>query len=431
MDYTTLTSYVFAVVSTLYILHLGFYLVGANIYDVWQVRRHHRRFWTAAKGLTKIYNPKITVAISAHNEEKVIVRCLESIRGSGYENVQILVIDDCSKDDTYQLVRNYVREHPDLDIRLLHKRKNVGKGKALNYALRKYAAGELVMTLDADSVLMPTSIANAVSYFTNPLIVGVAANVQIMDDFTVLGVLQKFEHMVGYRSKKVYSVCNCEFVIGGVASTYRMDVLRAVDFYDTDTITEDIGLSMKIISRGNRTNRIIYGADVVAKTEGVTSFHALIKQRFRWKYGSLQNLIKYRYLIHKRDFKTYTPWLTFYRLPMAIVSEFVLLLAPVIWAYVLYWTLAQASLRLIIGTYVTITVYTFITIWFDENTSFRDRVHLSLYAPTAYFIYYIMDFVQLAAMVKCLRRTHHLLKRKEIAGTWVSPPRTGNEGVAV
>jgi cellulose synthase/poly-beta-1,6-N-acetylglucosamine synthase-like glycosyltransferase len=429
MDYTTLMLYIFAAVSTLYVLHFGFYLIGANAYDVWQARRRHRLHRDAVHGIAAPFEPLITVAISARNEEKTITRCLDSIRFSYYKKVQVLVVDDASTDSTYFTLQRYKKTHPELDLRIIKRARNRGKGAALSYALKRYGRGELAMTCDADSILAPASIGNAVSYFTDPRIVGVAANVQIIDDFTVLGVLQKFEHMVGYRSKKVYSLLNCEIVVGGVASTYRMGLLREVGFYDIGSVTEDIGLSMKIVARGNRENRIVYAADVVAATEGVTTFRALLKQRFRWKYGSFQNVIKYRHLIHNRNIGMYTPTLTHYRMPMTVASEFALLFAPAIWGYVIYWSLASLSLRLIVGAYMTITIYTFITIWFDENITFIQRCRLSLYAPVAYFIFYIMDVVQFVSMLKCLKRGHSLVRQKNLGSTWVSPQRVGSEVV--
>src|SRR5574343_13558 len=99
----------------------------------------------------------------------------------------------------------------------------------------------------ADSVLHKRSISNAIKYFDDPKIVGGAANVRVMDYTSILGLLQKFEYLVAYRSKKVFSVTNCEYIIGGVASTYRTQVIKKVGFYDDDIITEDIALSLKII----------------------------------------------------------------------------------------------------------------------------------------------------------------------------------------
>jgi poly-beta-1,6-N-acetyl-D-glucosamine synthase len=423
MNAEQISFYIFAVVSTLYVIHFGVYLVGANFYDIWQFRRRHRLAVSAYSGSDAL----VSVLIPAHNEELVIARCLDSVCNNSHANLQIIVVDDASVDRTSRLVKDYILRHPGRDISLVRRRKNVGKGGALNYALRRKAQGTFVMTLDSDSILDKHTIANAIAYFEDPSIVGVAANVRIIEEHTILGMLQKFEHMIGYRSKKTYSLTKSEFVIGGVASTYRMDVLREVKYYDTDTLTEDIGLSIKIVdSKGNRHNRIVYAADVTAMTEGVATFRQLLRQRFRWKYGSLQNVVKYRHLIFSHN-KHLTHRLTFYRLPMAIISEVALLFAPVVWGYVLYVTFSEQSLQLVIGAYLTITAYTFINLWFDENSTFTDKLRLSAYAPILYFIFYIMDVIQFISVVRCLCRLHILLSGKDKASTWVSPQRVGKQ----
>jgi poly-beta-1,6-N-acetyl-D-glucosamine synthase len=418
--------YIFATVSTLYVVHFGVYLVGANFYDIWQFRHKHRK---AARKPRKS-EPLVSVLVPAHNEEKVIVRCLNSICDSTYRNLQIIVVDDASKDSTAKFVKDYIVRHPKRDITLVRRRKNVGKGAALNYALRRKAEGEYSMTVDADSILEKDTIANAIDYFDDPSIIGVAANVRIIEEHTTLGMLQKFEHMIGYRSKKTYSLTKSEFVIGGVASTYRTDILREVKYYDTDTLTEDIGLSIKIISnKGNRHNRIIYAADVTALTEGVDNFKALLRQRFRWKYGSLQNVVKYRHLMFNLD-KRFTRRLTFYRLPLVVVSELAILFIPASWGYVLFISFSEQTLQLIIGAYLTITAYTFINLWFDEHIKRWHRLRLSIYAPIMYFIFYVMDLVQFIAVVKCLLRVRRLAGGKDRASTWVSPQRVGRQVVA-
>lgn len=437
MDVAVLIFWLFAGVSILYVIHFGIYLVGANVYDVWQQRRkgipsdrrsgEYEVDCAATATWTGPARPEVpglvSIVIAAHNEQAAIVRTLDSIRHSTYRSFEVIVADDASTDLTGRLVRDYQIRHPEIALQIVRMRKNVGKGVALNSALRRYAHGQFVMTLDADSILAADAIGNALSYFDDPCVAGVAANVQIMEETTVLGLLQRFEHMIGYRSKKLYSILNCEFVVGGVASTYRMRVLRKVDFYDTDTLTEDIGLSMKITRLGNRRFRMIYGADVVAKTEGVLTLPALAKQRLRWKYGSIQNLIKYRALLFNPS-RRYARTLTYYRMPMAVLSEFTLLLSPLAWTYAVYWSLVTQTPALIIGAYATITAYTLLTIWMDENLTARERARLALYAPTAYLLFYIMDLVQLTAALRCIARSRGLVRRSEI-NVWKSPQRAG------
>lgn len=243
--------YLFITISIIDIVHLGMYLVGANYYDI----RQFRRLSSSQRRDHHKLRPLVSVLIPAHNEELGIVRCLDSVRRNTYRKLEIIVVDDASSDKTRKLVRQYMTQYPNRNIRLMYKQKNVGKAAALNHALRRGATGELIMTLDADSVLHKKAISNAVSYFEDPKVVGVAANVRIMDNLTVLGLLQKFEHMVGYRSKKFFTVTNSEFIVGGVASTYRHEIIKRVGYYDHDTTTEDIGLSLKVVAQGNKENR--------------------------------------------------------------------------------------------------------------------------------------------------------------------------------
>lgn len=410
---------VFIAIGLIYLLHFGLYLVGANFYDVWQFHRQ--------KKLPKKHHdvrPLVTVLIAAYNEELSIIRCLESIRKNTYRKWEIVVIDDGSKDKTYELIAQYICDHPNRSISLLKMPQNSGKAAALNYGLKRQAQGDLIMTLDADSILHKKAMTNAVSYFTDPKVVGVAANVRVMDSPTIIGLLQKFEHMIGYRSKKFYSLTNCEFIIGGVASTYRRDIMKKVKFYDTDTSTEDIGLSLKIASLGNNNHKLVYGVDVVAMTEGVKDFKTLLRQRYRWKMGMLQNLLKNRSLFVNNDAK-YSRSLTMYRIPMAFLGEILLVLEPLAWAYLIYLSVAFHTMSIFVGAYMTITLYIFWNIWPDEHASFRRKVAMSFYAPVLYFIFYIMSVVQIISIFRCLYNMKQITRKVKTDGKWVSPERSG------
>ena len=140
--------YVFMIVSMINLIHLGLYLIGANFYDVRSFKAMHAKKRRARR------NALVTILIPAHNEEKSLTRCLDSVRRSSVRDLEIIVIDDASTDRTWEILNEYVRKHPDFNrpIRPLRCIKNVGKAGALNYALRRGIKGEFVMTLDADSV---------------------------------------------------------------------------------------------------------------------------------------------------------------------------------------------------------------------------------------------------------------------------------------
>jgi cellulose synthase/poly-beta-1,6-N-acetylglucosamine synthase-like glycosyltransferase len=466
--------YLLAFANFISMLHLGMYMIGANMYDVLDLRRAAKSRKTANGSIYEpVYKPLVSVIIPAHNESAVIKRTLDSVRASSYDNFEIIVVDDGSTDRTDTLVREYIQRIPDTATKpfmrtLVHTQvakhravagraqlplvgrvprrlamryfervhlpvirtirltqRNAGKAAAINNAIRNHARGELVMCLDADSLLHPKAIEHAVRYFKDPKVMGVAANVRLLETGSILGMVQRFEHMVGYRSKKFYSLTNSEYIVGGVASTYRMEALRKVDLYDVDTLTEDIGLSMKLLAlQGNRGNRLVYAADVVAMTEGVETFKQLVRQRFRWKMGGLQNMFKYRRLILNVDGSKYSRMLTLYRLPMAVIGELMLIVQPAILAYVIYLTIHWHTLNLIMGSYVVITLYVLWTIWPDEHLSRKEKLRMSRWAIVIYGLFYIMDVVQIMAIFRCLKQFKKIIFRNA-ATTWISPTRIG------
>ena len=384
----------------------------------------------------------------------MIRRTLDSVLASTYGNIEIIVVNDGSTDKTkqvthdyiarvqsstklrvatymardgrgFRLKRRYIQIHPDKITRIkLINQHNQGKAAAMNNAIKNHVKGQLVMCLDADSILHPQAIERAVAHFKDHHIIGVAANVRVMESKSILGKVQRFEHLIGYRTKKFYSLTNSEFIIGGVASTYRRSTLRKVKFYDDDTMTEDIGLSLKIVAtNGNQKHRIIYASDVVALTEGVHTFKDLMRQRYRWKMGNLQNLFKYRHLIGNYNPEVYSRALTMYRLPIALLSEILLILEPILLGYIVYLSFAYHTVGIILGAYLTVTVYTLCVLWPDEHLTLKDKFKLSLTALVIYIFFYIMDVVQMNAMFNTLLKYHQVFRRDATSSTWTSPKR--------
>src|SRR5580700_1995874 len=196
--------YVLLVCNFVNLLHIGMFTVGANLYDIRNFSRLRKEVRTKKPVRRR---PLVSVIIAAHNEEPVITRTLDSIRASTYSNIEIIVVDDGSTDKTAAVVRNYIKKSPKFKIAsyitrnsrtlrlkrryvradvgrmrmVLVSQHNTGKGAALNNAIANYVRGKFVMTLDADSQLLPTSIERAVKYFDDPTVIGVAANVRVIN----------------------------------------------------------------------------------------------------------------------------------------------------------------------------------------------------------------------------------------------------------
>ncbi|MCI8346523.1 MAG: glycosyltransferase family 2 protein [Bacilli bacterium] len=93
---------------------------------------------------------KISIIIPAYNAEKYIKETLESILSQTFHKIEVIVIDDGSKDKTNQLVEKYQKKHP--DIIQLYSQKNLGQSSARNKALQ-YVSGDYIAFVDADDTL--------------------------------------------------------------------------------------------------------------------------------------------------------------------------------------------------------------------------------------------------------------------------------------
>lgn len=98
-------------------------------------------------GHAKVENPKVSIIIPIYNVEKYIKQCLNSVVYQTLEDIEIIVIDDCSPDKSMEIVRDYAIY--DKRIVILTQQTNQGQGLARNRAL-DIARGEYIMFLDPD-----------------------------------------------------------------------------------------------------------------------------------------------------------------------------------------------------------------------------------------------------------------------------------------
>lgn len=325
------------------------------------------------------------------------------------------MINDGSTDRTHTLVSDFVAAYNhDSPVALRYfALKNGGKANALNSAL-PHAQGEIVITIDADSLMHPQAITNMVRKFSSPKVAAVAGNVAIGNGHVGLGIIQQLEYLCGFFMKRADSVFNAVYIIGGAAAAYRKDLLIAAGGLDHSIITEDIEISTRLLGMGYQCR---YAPDAIVYTEGPSDLKSLCNQRLRWKYGRFQTFIKHRKLFFnsRQTRNNYLSWLL---LPTALYAELLLLLElpllSLFFTYVIYT-----------GDYVTLSLSILVIsalVSFQTSCDYQPRFHLRMlcYAPIAWLIWYIVDAVEFQALIRSLKR----LKRNETLQwqTWV---RTG------
>lgn len=397
-----------------------FMLIGSSVYDI-LATDEARKPSQISKTKRLRYRPKVSIVIPAFNEEKTIVRCLDGLKNVSYRKLEIIVSDDKSKDKTRTITRQYIKEHPELNIRLVAGKTNGGRGEAINRGVEK-ATGQIIVAFDADCIFEPGAIHKLVAHFADHRVSAVAANVRILDDGTTLGMIQRLEYLVSFRSKKFNTVTNSEFIIGGAGASYRASKLKEVGGFDSRMKTEDIELSMRMTRILGKNGGLRYASDYLVHTDPVPTYRSLFKQRFRWKFGSMQALFHNRQLLLSTSRKQ-NPVTTWVRLPHALWSELMLLLEPLLFTSFVYIAIVGKNPWLFISAGLAYTVVTWLAVWSDEHYSLKTKLHLSVLAPFMYLASFVMSAVQIVAAIRSIVNFRSIVGLKEISGAYATTQR--------
>jgi cellulose synthase/poly-beta-1,6-N-acetylglucosamine synthase-like glycosyltransferase/peptidoglycan/xylan/chitin deacetylase (PgdA/CDA1 family)/spore germination protein YaaH len=232
--------------------------------------------------------PRIDVMVAAFNEVTVINRTIESLLTSRDIDVRVLVIDDGSTDGTWEAVKAAYGTDPRVRLR---RKANGGKASALNVALAE-ATAPIVVGVDADTQLSPDALSKLAAWFADPRVGAVAGNVKVGNRHNVVTRWQALEYITSQNvDRRALARLNAVTVVPGAIGGWRTGVLKAVGGYRSDTLAEDMDLTWRVREAGWV---IANEPEALAFTEAPDSLGGLLKQRFRWSFGTLQCLWKHR-----------------------------------------------------------------------------------------------------------------------------------------
>ncbi len=97
-------------------------------------------------------NPKVSILMTLFNREKFIASAIESVQESKYTNFELIIVDDCSSDNSVEIARKY--ESTDSRITVYANKRNLGQFQNRNKAA-EYASGEYIKYLDSDDIIYP------------------------------------------------------------------------------------------------------------------------------------------------------------------------------------------------------------------------------------------------------------------------------------
>ena len=237
------------------------------------------------------YNPRVAVLIPAYNEEAVIVRTVRSVLNSDYKNLHIIVIDDGSQDRTAEAAREaFTEEIRQGQVQVLRKR-NEGKAAALNYGLT-LVNEEIYIGIDADTVVAPDAISKLIPHFQDPKVGAMAGNAKVGNRVNIWTRWQALEYITSQNfERRALDLFHIVTVVPGAIGAWRTQPVRKLGGYPTETVAEDADLTMHLLEEGYKVD---YEDRALAFTEAPIGVGGLMRQRFRWSFGTLQAVWKHR-----------------------------------------------------------------------------------------------------------------------------------------
>jgi cellulose synthase/poly-beta-1,6-N-acetylglucosamine synthase-like glycosyltransferase len=289
----------------LFAIFIGLGLVRLMLMMYWAFKERKKEKLLGDFPVLETY-PKVSIIVPAYNEEVNIVSSLNNLLKQTYPNFDIIMVDDGSKDSTYQKAKEAFPDHPELKI---FTKPNGGKATALNFGISQTDA-EYVVCIDADTKLQYAAVKYLIARFLNSdpaeKIAAVAGNVKVGNTVNWLTRWQSIEYTTSQNFDRLaYAYINAVTVIPGAIGAFKKSVIIEAGGYSTDTLAEDCDITVKILRAGYTVaneNR------AVAVTEAPESVKQFLKQRFRWTYGIMQMFWKQRQTFLNPKYKGLGLW---------------------------------------------------------------------------------------------------------------------------
>ncbi|OGC87318.1 hypothetical protein A3D70_01055 [Candidatus Adlerbacteria bacterium RIFCSPHIGHO2_02_FULL_54_18] len=243
--------------------------------------------------------PSVSILVPCFNEEKTLAHTVESLLALQYpqDKLQIVVIDDGSRDATQAIGRDYAHRYPE-SILFLQK-KNGGKYTALNLGI-EHSHGEIVGCLDADSFAAKDALIEAVKRFeSDENIMAITPVMQVYKPRTALERMQSVEYTFGIFYKKMFDNLSAINVLPGPFSLYKREVFKQIGPFRHAHNAEDMEIAFRMHSHGLR---IVNAHTSFVYTTVPNTLRTLLRQRIRWSQGFLRNARDYKHMFFNPRF---------------------------------------------------------------------------------------------------------------------------------
>jgi cellulose synthase/poly-beta-1,6-N-acetylglucosamine synthase-like glycosyltransferase len=413
-----------------YFLAVNGFLVVVLVASSLEMRWHLLESWYESRWrlLGSAAAPTISLLAPAYNEALTVTQSLRSLLTLHYPNLEVVVINDGSSDDTIAVLQSdfdLLPVHPIFQRRVesqpIHHiyrsrtspglvvvdKENGGKADALNAGLN-VASGELVCAIDADTIIESDALLRMVRPFLHrDDVVAAGGTIRAVNGSRVSGgrvvqahaprralpALQAVEYLRAFLTGRLgWNRLGGNLIISGAFGMFRRDAMLAAGGYEHATVGEDMELVARLRRRAYENGgpgRVEFIPDPVAWTEVPDSLRVLGRQRDRWHRGLADVLWRHRRVFGRPHYGT----LGLVAYPYFLLVE---LLAPVVEALGLLglvvslalgavdWSFAVLFLAVAYGLGIVISVFTIaLEEWsYRAYGGLRDRLRLAAWSVT-------------------------------------------------
>ncbi|MFT3682575.1 MAG: glycosyltransferase [Ferruginibacter sp.] len=262
---------------------------------------------------TALPQPQVSIIVPAYNEEVNAVRTVNSLLQQDYPNLQIIFVDDGSKDSTYERVRAAFENTPNV---MVYTKPNGGKASALNFGIEK-AGSNFVVCIDADTQLKKDAVSQLMKKFNlrgsaeispnggdlEGAVGAVAGNVKVGNEVNMITRWQSIEYITSQNfDRRAFDLLNCITVVPGAIGAFRKEAIIKAGGFTTDTLAEDCDLTMRLHRNGYAIRNC---NEAISYTEAPESMRQFMRQRFRWSFGVMQCFWKHRDAVFNPRYKNF------------------------------------------------------------------------------------------------------------------------------
>ncbi len=267
--------------------------------------------------------PPVSILIPCYNEGENIRETIDYLLHQNYPNYEIIAVNDGSKDNTLEILRELAAQHE--RVRVVNLATNQGKAVGLRTAAL-LANSEYLVCIDGDAILAPNACAWMVRHFQDhPKVGAVTGNPRIRNRSTLLGKIQvgEFSAIVGMikRAQRTYGRI---FTISGVIAAFRKSALHDVGYWSPDMVTEDIDISWKLQLAGWS---IPFETNALCWVLMPETLNGLWKQRSRWAQGGVE--VMGRYFTSMFSFKALGMWPLYLECCLSLLWSFTVMILVV------------------------------------------------------------------------------------------------------